>query len=219
MNTTRKRRSYASPLREAKARETRERILAGVAEWMRRDPQGDFTFDAIAKQSGIERRTVFRHFATKEALLEAFWIWINQRVTPRTLPESLDELIAAPRTTFARFDDQDGVIRGSLHTPTGRAMRMVAVPARRAAFTTALREVTTGASPADRRRLEAVVHALYSASAWETMRDYAGVSGAQAGDAASWAIDILVDAVRRRRSAAKDAARQDTSPDSFRSRT
>ena len=219
MNTRRKRRSYTSPLREAKAGETRERILAGVAAWMQRDAEGDFTFDAIARESGVERRTVFRHFPTKEALLQAFWIWINQRVTPRTLPESLDELIAAPRTTFARFDDQEGVIRGSLHTPTGRAMRMDTVPARRAAFTSALREVTRAASPADRRRLEAVVHALYSASAWEAMRDYAGVTGAQAGDAASWAIDILVDAVRRRGSSAKGTGSPSPLPDSFGSRT
>ena len=84
-------------------------------------------------------------------------------------------------------------------------MRMAAVAPRRRAFREALSEATRGASAAERRRLEAVVHALYSASAWEAMRDYAGVSGAQAGDAASWALAILVDAVRS--AAARSAPR------------
>lgn len=190
-------RNYSSPLRRARALETRERILAGVASWLQSETSSDFTLEAIAAEAGVERRTLFRHFATREALLEAFWIWINARVTPQTLPGSLAELIAAPRETFARFDAEEGVIRASLHTPAGRAMRMGAVAARRRAFRSALGDATRGASATDRRRLETVVHALYSASAWEAMRDYAGVSGSQAGDAASWALEILVESVRR----------------------
>jgi len=190
-------RTYTSPLRDARASETRERILAAVAAWMRDDAHGVFTFDAIAEGAGVERRTVFRHFETREALLEAFWDWINQRLVPSTLPRSLAELVGGPRAAFPKFDEEEGVIRGSLHTRAGRAMRLGAVPARRQAFRAALREVTRGASAADRRRLEAVAHVLYSAAAWETMRDYAGLSGAQAGDAASWALAILSHAVRQ----------------------
>lgn len=195
MNKT-PRRKYSSPLREARALETRESILEAVAGWMRRDEQGEFSLEAIARDAGVERRTLFRHFATREALFEAFWAWLNERVTTQTLPASLDELLSAPRATFAKFDDEERVIRASLHTAAGRAMRMAAVPARREAFRGALREVTRGASAVDRRRLEAAAHALYSASAWEAMRDYAGITGAEAGDAAAWALTLLVDAVR-----------------------
>ncbi len=192
----RARRTYHSPLREAQARETRERILAAVASWLERGDEGAFTLEAVAKSAGIERRTVFRHFPTKEALLAGFWEWINHRIAPKTLPDTAEELIAAPRETFPGFDAQEGVIRASLHTAAGRAMRLAAVPARRKAFRAALRDATRGASAAECRRLEAVAHALYSASAWEAMRDYAGVSGKEAGDAASWALAILVGALR-----------------------
>lgn len=192
------RRTYHSPLREARARETRERILAAVAAWLQRGATEPFTLDAIAEEAGVERRTVFRHFATREALLAAFWTWINARLTSRPLPASLAELVEAPRTTFAHFDRQEGLVRASLHTPAGRSMRLATLPERRAAFRAALREVTRGTSATERRRLEAVAHALYSAATWETMRDYAGVTGAQAGDAASWALQVLVDAVRHR---------------------
>lgn len=193
---SRARRTYHSPLREARARETRERILASVAAWLQRDTPTPFTLGAIAEEAGVQRRTVFRHFATKEALLEAFWGWINDRITPHVLPTSLDQLVDAPREAFARFDDEEGVIRASLHTPAGRAMRRSALPVRRAAFRAALDAAELDASPEARRRLEALVHLLYSAAAWETMRDYAGLTGAQAGDAASWALRVLVDSVR-----------------------
>lgn len=203
-------RTYTSPLREARAQETRERILAAVADWMRNDAHGDFSLDAIATEAGIHRRTVFRHFETREALLEAFWGWINRRLVPRTLPGSLTELVDGPRTTFPRFDEEESVIRGSLHTPAGRAMRMAVVAARRAAFRDALLDVTRGASAADRRRLEAVAHALYSAAAWESMRDYAGLSGSEAGDAASWALDVLCTSVRRSARRAEADTRRST---------
>lgn len=190
-------RPYHSPLRAARARETREAILRAVAGWMERHPHAECTLDGIARLAGIERRTVFRHFPTKDALLAAFWTWINDRVAPHTLPASLDELLAAPRDTFDRFDREEGIMRASLHSAAGRDLRLARVPDRRAAFSAALREVNRRASATDRRNLECVAHALYSAAAWETMRDYAGVSGREAGAAVSWALTILTSAVRR----------------------
>lgn len=191
-------RPYHSPLRAARARETREAILAGVATWMQRRPGETFTLDGIARLAGIERRTVFRHFATKEHLLAAFWERINHKVAPQILPASLAELLAAPRETFARFDAEESVIRSSLHAQAGREMRLARAPARRQAFRAALREVTHCASSTERRHLECVAHALYSAAAWEAMRDYAGVSGKEAGAAVSWALGVLTEAVRRK---------------------
>jgi len=189
-------RRYHSPLRAAQVRETQESILQGVATWMQQKPHGELTLDGIAKLAGIERRTVHRHFPTKEDLLAAFWTWINHKITPQTLPSSLGELLAAPRETFTRFDAEEGLIRASLHSAAGRDMRLAGVPARQEAFRESLREVTRTASAAERRNLECVAHALYSAAAWETMRDYAGVSGKEAGAAVSWALTTLAEAVR-----------------------
>lgn len=203
-------RSYHSPLRAAQARETQEKILQGVATWMESRPQEEFTLAGIAKLAGIERRTVFRHFPTKEALLASFWVWINHKVTAKTLPASLSELLAAPQDTFARFDAEEGLIRASLHTQAGRDMRLASVPARQLAFREALGEVTRTAPPAERRNLECIAHALYSAAAWETMRDYAGVSGAEAGNAVSWALTILANAVREGAGGASGRTRAST---------
>jgi AcrR family transcriptional regulator len=193
MNKTRR---YHSPLRAARAEATRTAILDAAADWMQRKPHEALTLEAVARVAGIERRTVFRHFATKEVLLAACWARINEKVAPQTLPTSLPELLAAPPATFARFDEEEGVIRASLHSGAGREMRLARADERRTAFRDALREVTRHAPPAQRRKLECVTHALYSAAAWEAMRDYAGATGAEAGAAVAWALTILTDAVR-----------------------
>jgi len=191
------RRRYHSPLRAAQARETQESILQGVATWMQAKPHEELTLDGIARLAGIERRTVFRYFPTKEALLAAFWTSINHKLTPQTLPASLGELIAAPRETFTQFDAEEGLIRASLHSSAGREMRLAGVPARQQAFRKALSAVTDSIPATERRHLECVAHALYSAATWESMRDYAGVSGKVAGAAVTWALTILTNTVRQ----------------------
>ena len=189
-------RPYRSAVREAQARETRERILASAAEWMQSDPGAEFTLEAIAAHAGIERRTIHRHFQTKEGLIQEVWAWINARMMPSPLPTSLEELVEGPRQVFGNFDKEEGLIRASLHTPAGRAMRMAAADARRTAFHEAIVRSAPNTSPADLRRFELVAHALFSAAAWETLRDYAEVSGIEAGEAASWALEVLSQSLR-----------------------
>lgn len=196
------RRGYRSEVRQEKARQTRERILEAVGAWMKQRPQEELTFDGLAALARVERRTIFRHFPNKEELLAAFWASINHRVTPHVLPESLGDLHAAPREIFEKFDAQEGLIRASLHSSAGRDMRLGQVAARRKAFRQALRASTSGtARTTEQKYVEWIAHVLCSAAAWETMRDYAGVSGREAGAAASWALEVLTAAAGQRRGA------------------
>ncbi|MBZ6076351.1 TetR/AcrR family transcriptional regulator [Microvirga puerhi] len=74
-------RAYNSPLREEKTRETREAILAALFELMDSASAPDeISTEAIAQKAGVQRRTIFRHFATKDDLLAAFWPWLNARI-------------------------------------------------------------------------------------------------------------------------------------------
>lgn len=151
--------------------------------------------DEIATAAGVERRTVFRHFSNKEALLDALWGFVNEQLEAQPRPSSFDELVSGPRTAFPAFDRNAGIMRASLHTPAGQAMRLRAVPARRAAFHACLADELKQISAKEAEKIEALAHLLYSAGAWETLKDYAGMDGETAGEAASWAIKTLVDAV------------------------
>jgi AcrR family transcriptional regulator len=75
----------ASPqnLRDRQREETREQILRAVGHQLEQGPLEDLSFAEIAKDAKVGERTVYRYFPTKEALLGAFWAWMqSQAVTP-----------------------------------------------------------------------------------------------------------------------------------------
>src|SRR5580698_2542291 len=92
-------------LRDRQREETREHILRAVGHQLEQGPLEDLSFAEIAKDAHVGERTVYRYFPTKEALLGAFWAWMqSQAVTPppearpkppRSLPR-LREAINAP---------------------------------------------------------------------------------------------------------------------------
>lgn len=182
--------------RQAKMDETRQRILQAFAECLGSAGGEDVSFDVLARKAGVERRTVFRHFPSKADLLKAFWFWIGSRVGPQILPETLEDLLALPRQVFPGFDRHEAIIRASLHSQSGRDMRAQALPARRAAFAAIAARALPGSPKADQRKFEALSHLLVSAAAWETLKDYAGLSGAEAGQIVSDALERLLVALR-----------------------
>jgi AcrR family transcriptional regulator len=54
---------------------TRERILAATAEVLSRNGMTKLSFSEVAMQAGVSRPTLYRWFASKEDLLDAFGAW------------------------------------------------------------------------------------------------------------------------------------------------
>jgi len=77
---------YVSNLRERQKAETRDQILRAVARRLEAGPLEDMSFAEIAAEAQIGERTVYRHFPTKEALLGAFWAWIQTQAVNPTKP-------------------------------------------------------------------------------------------------------------------------------------
>lgn len=185
-------RPYRSTLREEQAQATRDRILSAAIDLMQSDE--DASMDAIAKAAGVERRTVFRHFATREALLTATFQALNDRIGVVVAPGDPAALLQAIREGFARLDSFEGAVHMGLHSRAGRDMRLANLPHRRAAFAASLAPLTSGMDPAQKARIEALSHLLYSAAAWEVLKDYGGLTGAEAGETAAWALELLLSA-------------------------
>jgi len=201
------RRPYSSPLRARQAEHTRELILAALERCFERSDATEVSIEAVAEEAGVERRTVFRHFPSREVLFDAFWLWFNARLALPLAPATPQEFVAAPRDAFARFDTTPGVVRAALHSPSGRAMRLRGAQARREAFARALAPLLAARPEAERRRITALTHLLYSAPAWEVMTEFGGLTGPEAGEAAAWALELILSAVSRDDTAA-DATRR-----------
>ncbi len=91
-------------LRERQRAETREQILRAVGRQLETRSLEDLSFADIARDASVGERTVYRHFPTKEALLGAFWAWMQseafgQPEKPRVTRSDrrLREAITAPR--------------------------------------------------------------------------------------------------------------------------
>src|SRR5437899_12053730 len=89
-------------LRDRQRQETREQILRAVGRQLEAGPLEDLSFADIAKDARVGERTVYRHFPTKEALLGAFWAWMQaQAVAPPPRPKPslprIRDAITAPR--------------------------------------------------------------------------------------------------------------------------
>ena len=189
-------RRYDSPLRASQAQETRARILSAALDLLVTAPEGEeIGLDRIAAHAGVERRTLFRHFDTREALFIAAFDVLNTRLGLSGYPTDLAELLAGPPAAFAAFDRQEGAIRAAIHARAGRAMRHGMLPERRAAFAALLDRHASALAPDRRAEVLALIHLLYSAPAWEVLKDYGGLTGEEAGRAAAWALSLILSAV------------------------
>ncbi|MCB1353930.1 MAG: hypothetical protein KDK03_14460 [Rhodobacteraceae bacterium] len=74
-------------------------------------------------------------------------------------------------------------------------MRAGTIAERRAAFHAALSTINDGLAPGEAASVEALAHLLFSASAWEVMKDYGGLSGTEAGETDSWALEVILSAI------------------------
>ncbi len=94
----------APSLRERQRAETREQILRAVNRQLETRSLEDLSFAEVAAEAGVGERTVYRHFPTKEALLGAFWAFMqseaftdHDRPKPARSDRRLREAITAPR--------------------------------------------------------------------------------------------------------------------------
>lgn len=191
--------AYTSPLRAEQAAATRQRILAGLAEVLSTGDAQDASYRAIAGAAGVTEITVYRHFPNKDELLRAFWWWLDAQLTDRGMPRTERALGPDVRALFAAFDRHEPLIRASLLSPQGRAMRASMNAERQAGFRAALAGATRGLDAATRQRAHAAVQLLFSGYAWLSMKDQWGLSGQESGEAAAWAIDLILDHLNHRR--------------------
>jgi AcrR family transcriptional regulator len=185
--------SYNSPLRERQKADTRELILQTVEQLLKDRSLEQFSLADVARAAGITDRTLYRHFETREALLEATWARVNDAIGIRTFPASAEELVSLPLRVFPGFEQRAEVIRAMLTSPQGRELRLRVNEQRQAAIRSAVRQAKPTLREPALTRLCAAVQLLYSATSWATMRDYWGLDSAEAGRAASEAIATLLD--------------------------
>jgi AcrR family transcriptional regulator len=185
-------------LRDRQKASTAELILEAVSRCLRDISLDDLSFARVAEQAGIAERTIYRHFDTKEALLDAWWKRLQFSIRQGPYPETAAALIAAGPTVFPEFDKQGEWFRVLVSSPQGRAVAALTNADRVAAFRKVVRDAAGDLREPEFTRLCAVVQALYSAGTWLTMREVWGLKGKDSGRAVAEAIEVLLKEARKR---------------------
>lgn len=190
---------YRSPLRAEQAAQTRERIERAAADLLNADGGAEsITFRAVAERAGVTEMTVYRHFPTREDLLQGLWRNLNARMGPAiSMPTDVKDLLAQHDSLYEGFDRIAPQIIASLTTPQGREVRAALDEPRRRAFRAIVAEVNPDLNVARRTQAAAILQLLHSAHAWMSLREQWGLNGRESAAATRWAIDTLLKQLRR----------------------
>jgi AcrR family transcriptional regulator len=200
MNDAVEKPKYRSPLRDRQKEQTRDLILNAVDAILRRAPVAEVTIAAVARQADITERTIYRHFATREDLLNAAWRRaLRAFIRGQTAQvETLDQILELTRAAYENFDANEGIVRAIISAPEGLEVRKRPAEIRLEMLRKAYAGLLAGVPENDAKAVLIATHALSSASVWSHMRDYCGVDGAEGGRIAAQAIEFIVEAVKAR---------------------
>jgi AcrR family transcriptional regulator len=184
--------------------QTREAIFAAAAEQLSDSGLTDFNIPLIAERAGVSIRTIYRHFPSKDVLLDELAFWLDQRVGPQgahgvTDPSALPDTI---HQTFVEFDANEQLIRSQWATPQGRAIREKGRRRRKSSHQTAIESITQHLDSNEREAAIAVIAYLCSSRTWYVMKDEHGMNGDESGNAVAWAVRTLIADLQRRDSVA-----------------
>src|ERR1700737_3841931 len=183
-------------LREQQAAATRERIVDALAELAVEGHLLDVPIRDVAARAGVSEPTVYRHFGSRDGLLEALASRQFRQITEGIEPTSVDDLARAVSTVFERATSSQDLIRWTLASPmaagSGRAQRSGRPPMIAKTTEAAAR----GLSKGDHQNLELVLLVLPSPLVYLYLHDLAGIDHRRAADVASWAIMQLANSVQ-----------------------
>jgi AcrR family transcriptional regulator len=188
-------RLYDNSHRAAQAAQTREMILDALVRVMARGV-ADLSMPAVARESGVSLRTVYRHFPTKRDLLAALNVHLDARMgySLEPLPRDLDELAANIRHYFWALDGMDATIRAAWSNPiAGEAREAAGLPLKLQAVADVLEPLTGSLGERERAHLFNTVSTLFSQYSLQRMKDDLGISADEAAESVVWAIKTLVD--------------------------
>ena len=189
--------AYRSKLRADRQRETRLRILEAAVELLSSGARDEPSRQQIAACAGVRLRTVYRHFPSRSALVEAAWRLAFERLErfdPAGEPAQLPERVAE---TFRGYERAADLVTAALRHPQPATLRKRGEAERFAAFERWIDAQVPDASAELRRRALGVIEALATPTMWRTLRDSDLVGAGEAGGAAAWAIRMLVEGMRR----------------------
>ena len=208
----------ATSWRQQQTAKTRDHIVAVATSLLVDAPTEPFSHERVAQAAGLGARTVYRHFPTRADLMQALWERVRDETHTR-FPSTEEEVVTFARTQFDEFGEREALVRASNTFAAASELRARGSLEGRPAFRRSLSHITKSLSEWEQRRLEAVCLAIYSASFWLLLRDRGQLTANEPGQAAAWAMSVLLAAAKTEaRTQAQAPARKERTNGSRRTR-
>jgi AcrR family transcriptional regulator len=197
-------REYTSAIREQAKSETRERILEAVVRVILEQGIHAFSVQNVAERSGISHRTVYRHFGSREGLLEGLSESLQESQLAAGLQQPTDAggWAAYVEPLFELFSRSADELRASVIAAVALGYQSDSQRETWAEFQEALVVRYPYLATAALREAAAVFRLLISRYSWYVLSVDLKLDAEGSGRAAAWAVTALLDDLDRRNEAA-----------------
>jgi AcrR family transcriptional regulator len=199
-------RKYEQKRRAEQQSETRQRIVEAVAALHGEIGPARTTIKAIAERAGVERLTVYRHFADEGALFAACDAHFRAEMPPpdpsawADVAEPMARLRAALLAFYAYYRRAEPMLANA-HRDAPQLPALAALLAPAAHFTEAVRDDLQAAWPVDDRARARLTAAIGHALRFDTWRSLARAEGLDDAVAADLMVDLAAAAATTTRDA------------------
>jgi len=180
-------------LRDEQIELTRRRILDAVVRILAENV-ADLSVEAVARESGVSRPTIYRHFRTKRDMVDAVGRLYADRIgtSDAASATTLDELLEHVPGIFARYEQLEPELRAAAMSSQTRDAA-VRYRADRLQFSRRMIDSHVDGLPAaDRERLAQITTLLMSSATLRSIQHYLDLSPEEAGELVVWTIRRLV---------------------------
>jgi AcrR family transcriptional regulator len=193
-------RAYTSKLRADQLQETRARILDATVPLMARGV-ASLSIPAVAREAGVSVPTVYRHFATKQQLIEAIYPHVMQRaaINQQPPPRSISELRDVVRWYLGHLDSLDDQARAVMASGAADEVRRATMPNRVAVFRGVADSVEPKLADADRDRLARLLVVVTQSSSLRMWHDNLGLSVVEVAEEINWLVKAAIAAAKGRK--------------------
>ncbi len=177
-------------LQDKRAEVTKDAIRAAVESILADEHPAAISVPAVAKQAGVSVRTVYRHFPSKQALLDdvaAIQMRRADKLT-RGRDDLFDDPAAYLRVLWRDFASDVEAVRAQHTSKAGADLRARRLSGSRAGIRTKLDAEFPNATDADLSRLTDLLVAVPSSSMFLELHDRLGHEPDEAADLAMWMV-------------------------------
>jgi AcrR family transcriptional regulator len=178
-------------LRDRLAATTRDVILDALVAQLTETGAFGFSYYELARRADVSVRTIYRHFPTRDDLLDALSRRLDPIVGVEFPGRDREALTAMVRDLFVAFDANAALILAQTQAGLAGTVRARGRGKRGRVMQEVIARSVPHLPPERRRAAAGVLSCLLSANTWSRLRSELDLDGAQSGDITAWAIDTL----------------------------